>query len=684
VIDWHLGLKIDMPSSLPDECIMSDENQSGDAGVETVETVETDESVEGAGPRRGILIAAAVLLAMIAAAGIAVGRWVPSAAGREIQIADVSSERLLGFGSVVGFADANETHAWLGIPYARPPLGEWRWRAPAPPEAWGDTLDALEVLSACPQLTSELGGVQTDDPTGIAGSEDCLGLNIWSPRMEADSVPRGRDRLPVMVWIHGGGNTIGHGGSTMYDGARLSGSQNVVVVTFNYRLGPFGWFSHEALREASSSRAEASGNFAILDQIRALEWVRENISEFGGDPNNVTIFGESAGATNVLALLLSKPAARLFHRAIAQSGSTDSMSRAEAENAVDADVPGHARSSAEIVARLLVRAGIVPDRASALRYAAELAGADLLTFLRDRSPSEVLDVVRKPGAEMTIDVPKVIRDGFVLPDSNWLEAFREGRFNAVPTLLGSNRDEMKLFHSQRGEYVRKRFKVLYRIRDAEAYERRARYASDLWKARAVDRPATAIADSRKASVFGYRFDWDEEPSILGMDLAALLGASHGFEIPFVFGNFDLGDPLYNSVLFNDDNLAAREALSERMMGYWAEFARTGSPGRGGRDDAPKWPEWTGDGSEGDVPDDRGPALGRARMLVFDTESDAGIRVTSTRMSRDHVIAAVESETSLEPSEKCALFLDLFGERPDWDVSEFRRLGQGGCADFPVD
>jgi para-nitrobenzyl esterase len=179
-------------------------------------------------------------------------------------------------------------------------------------------------------------------------------------------------------------------------------------------------------------------------------------------------------------------------------------------------------------------------------------------------------------------------------------------------------------------------------------------------------------------VYGYRFDWDEEPRLLGTDLALLLGAAHGFEIPFVFGNFDLGDPFFNAVIFNDENLAARERLAERIMGYWAEFARTGRPGRGRRDDSPEWLSWSDTETREVAREDL------ARLMILDTEADGGIRVASTRMTRDHVIAAVDSEPSLEQGEKCALFRDLFMDRPDWNVDEYRRIGRGGCADFPIE
>jgi para-nitrobenzyl esterase len=606
-----------------------------------------------------------------------------------VQIADVSSERLLPLGSVVGFAADHETHAWLGIPYARPPVGELRWRAPQEPEAWADTLDALAFGPPCVQLRSRFGGVDSDDPAGLAGSEDCLYLNVWAPRSEPDRVATMDQRRPVMIWIHGGGNRIGHSGSPLYDGARLAGTEDIVLVSFNYRLGPFGWFSHPALRSFSGDEQEASGNFGTLDQIRALEWVQANIAEFGGDPDNVTIFGESAGGRNVLALLLVDAAKGLFHRAIAQSGSTDSISRGEAENDLGAEIPGQRHSSAEIVVSLLEQAGVVPDREAARSYAEALPESDVVSFIRGRSAREIVDAYRNPDRPGDLEVPGLIRDGALLPIADWLSEYRAGRFHRVPVMLGSNRDEMKLFLSQNEELVRRRFGVIYRIRDLEDYERRSRYHSDLWTVRAVARPAFAIADSGFSDVFAYRFDWDGLPRLFGVDLAKLLGAAHGFEIPFVFGNFDGGTSALSRMLFSEESAPAREDLSARMMGYWAEFARHGRPGRGGRGDHAKWLPWTSSdthtASESPTTPRSTPRPGpptTAKVLVFDAPDDGGIRLVDVDLSRDHVIAAVDAEPDLDQHEKCELFLDLFSSRPDWNVEEYRRIGRRGCAEYP--
>jgi len=347
----------------------------------------------------------------------------------------------------------------------------------------------------------------------------------------------------------------------MYDGARFAGTEDVVVVSFNYRLGPFGWFSHPALRSSAADLLEASGNFGTLDQIRALKWVRANIEEFGGDPDNVTIFGESAGATNVLGLLVVDAARGLFHRAIAQSGSTDSVSRAEAENDLATGIPGQRHSSAEIMVSLLEKAGVVPDRDAARGYAEALPEADLLEFLRGRSAREILDVYRDPDRPERLEVPRLIRDGALLPVGDWLSEYRAGRFHRVPIILGSNRDEMKLFLSQDEDLVRRQFGVFYRIRDLEDYERRSRYHSDMWTVRAVARPASAITDSGFPDVFAYRFDWDELPRIFGMDFSILFGAAHGFEIPFVFGNFDLGSSALGRMFFDVASAPGRRDCS---------------------------------------------------------------------------------------------------------------------------
>ncbi|CAN0013657.1 unnamed protein product, partial [Discosporangium mesarthrocarpum] len=491
-------------------------------------TEEAGEAVFGRRRRTVLLIFLVILALAFFAIAAFVNSLVP--AERPTPIADVSSERLLAQGAVVGFAAQADTHAWLGLPYAQPPVGALRWRAPQSPDPWAETRDALAFGRPCVQPGSPIAGVPAEDEDGLAGEEDCLYLNVWGPRFEPEDVPAGRDRLPVMVWIHGGGNTRGWPGSAMYDGARLAGSQGVVVVSVAYRLGPFGWFSHPALREESGDALESSGNFGLLDQIAALRWVRDHIEEFGGDPDNVTIFGESAGGTDVFALMLAPAARGLFHRAIPQSGSTRSYSRAEAEHAVDAPAaPGHRFSSAEVVVRLLVDAGVVPDAAAARSYAADLPPSDLLEFLRAREPREVMLAYREGEGALRLAMPKPIRDGALLPEEDWLSVFEAGRFHRVPVLAGANRDEWKLFLALDPEHVRRRFGLFFRIRDPEDFERRARLLSDRRIVQGVHDPLGAMSRAGHDALFAYRFDYDDLPPILGLDPERLLGSAHGFE-----------------------------------------------------------------------------------------------------------------------------------------------------------
>jgi para-nitrobenzyl esterase len=279
-------------------------------------------------------------------------------------LADADSLRQTPSGDVVGFSDQYQTHAWLGIPYAKAPTGDRRWRAPLPLDPWQGTLEALAYSPPCTQLWGQVSGIDDGNDGDVVGDEDCLYLNIWAPAFAPGEIAVAGSGLPVMVWIHGGGNTIGT--ANTYQGHHLAASQQVIYVGINYRLGMLGWFSHEALRTDAANALDSSGNYGILDMIAALEWVRDNIASFGGDPDNVTIFGESAGGRNVYALVGSPLAAGLFHRAISQSGSMQTSPLARAENLADAEVPGDANSSSEVLASLLQADGGAANRDEAL------------------------------------------------------------------------------------------------------------------------------------------------------------------------------------------------------------------------------------------------------------------------------------------------------------------------------
>ncbi len=576
--------------------------------------------------------------------------------------ADPATRRVTESGEVVGGVGRHEAHAWLGIPYAKPPVGELRWRAPRPAEPWQGVREAVTPAPPCAQFGSPFGGVTGVEPGTPAGQEDCLTLDVWTPRFADGRVPKGKARLPVMVWIHGGGNTIGT--SAFYDGGKLATRENVVVVAIQYRLGPFGWFRHAALRDGADDDAERSGNFATLDTIRALEWVRDNIEAFGGDPGNVTVFGESAGATNVYLLLLAPQARGLFHRAITQSGGLQVEDPGRAERLSDDAEPGAAQSSSEILLRLLQEDGTAEDRAAAKTRLAAMSHDDVARYLRAKSTEDVLLAYPVQPSGM-IDMPRVFADEAVVPRDPLAQLGKRGAHAGVPLMTGTTRDENKVFMFGQPELITRRFWILPRFVDENAYESSAHYLARMWKATGADEPAEALRTAGGKPVYVYRFDWDEEPTILGADLSRMLGAAHGFEIPFVFGHFDLGEE--GNVIFTEENEPGRIALSEAMMAYWAQFARTGKPGRGGRD-LPEWQAWDG-----------------GQTILLDTPDGGGVRMADLVETREKILADIEQDPRLpERWQRCAVYRDLVLFSRGFDKREYWQVADGACAAFPIE
>jgi para-nitrobenzyl esterase len=438
----------------------------------------------------------------------------------------------------------------------------------------------------------------------------------------------------------------------------------VVVVTVNYRLGPLGWMRHAALRDGATPE-EQSGNFGTLDQIAALEWVRRNVAAFGGNPDNITIFGESAGARDVLALVGSPRAKGLFHRAIAQSGSLRTSSAAEGEHPKDAAEPGHRNSSHEILERLMVADGTAADGAAAETRLAAMAPAEIASYLHAVPPKALLEAYATENLEGLIDVPQMFPDGIVLAADPLLDVYATpGRHASVPVMLGTNKDEMKLFMFVDPEYVNTRlFGLITRATDPERYAAIADHISSMWKAAGADEPAAALVRGQTPGVYVYRFDWDEEPTLLGTDLSAMLGAAHAFEIPFVFGHWDLGGRA--NVMFTDDNAAAREALARQMMSYWAAFAWDGTPARG-RDG--QLTEWSA----------------APQFMVLDTEAGGGARMSDATLSEENVLSTLQADARLAtPETRCAALratLPMAGRIENGNGA----LARYGCPDAPAD
>jgi para-nitrobenzyl esterase len=394
--------------------------------------------------------------------------------------------------------------------------------------------------------------------------EDCLYLNVWSPAESAE------ERLPVMVWVHGGSFETGSGSMAIYNG-RFLAARGVVVVTINYRLGPLGFLVHPAL--SAEAAGGVGGNYGLLDQIAALEWVQANIAGFGGDPGNVTVFGESAGGISILDLIVSPPARGLFRRAIVESGilldegsgltMTETRERAEAAG----------RSFAE-------------------RLAAGGSG-DVAAQLRAKTPAELLDAASAAANELggmdRILLWKPVVDGYVLPAMP-TELWRSGRVNPVSLLIGSNGDEAELF------LVNLRMsQELYEAEVARIFGEHAEEARALYKEVESESPTLAI--SRMVTEIGFASSARFAANMMAEDAAApgvylyeftraplrgFMGAFHAAELPYVFGTLGLFE-LPGLVTQADRD------LSENVMGYWTRFAATGDPNGEG---APAWPRYT--------------------------------------------------------------------------------------------
>ena len=587
--------------------------------------------------RRAAIILIVIAIVVVIGANVFVGNQPDP---EFIAVRDDATLRKTSSGDVVGFRDRYGARAWLGIPFAQPPSGINRWRAPLPPLPDQDTLEALAIANMCPQFASPLSSAGEVTPGAVAGEEDCLYLNVWSPPNAAN--------LPVMFWIHGGGNSIGHGGS--YSGAALAARRDVVVVSINYRLGLFGWFSHPAL--ATGDPADDSGNYGTLDAIRALQWVQQNIGEFGGDPANVTVFGESAGAFDTLAMMASPLAAGLFHKAVVQSGGYRSQEMRQAQNY--ASEGGHVNSSQELVARMLVADGMVPDAEAARQYQADMSHPRLREYLYAKPAPEFFTQLDGGGFGM-VNLPLIFRDGYVLPDMLDRELFSSSdNHNMVPVILGTNRDEPALFMVRNPAFVENWLGFLPRLKDPETYQRIVKYGALAWKERGVDSLAQFMRQAGNKDVYAYRFDWDEEPSQAGFDLSVALGAGHGLEIAFVFDEFQGGLGL--AYLYPDDE--AQYALATSMSSYWAEFAHSGSPGMGRDGKQTPWLAW---GQEGKT------------SIILDSPADQGIHMADHIVSVESIKKELLADTGFtNPEDKCAIYVRNFRDSR-FDQAEYEAL-----------
>jgi len=441
--------------------------------------------------------------------------------------------------------------AYKGIPFAAPPVGDLRWRAPEPPAPWKGVKLADKFAPACIQVPALL---PVFGITPVPLSEDCLYLNVWTPAKSP------KDKLAVMVWIYGGGFTSGTTRYPLYDGTNLA-KKGVVVVSVAYRVGVFGFFAHP---ELTAEQGGHSGDYGLMDQIAGLEWVKHNIAAFGGDPGRVTIFGESAGGIAVSMLAASPLAKGLFEGAISESGGNFAPARKDGEggeNMISLATAEH--NGAALLSKLDVK-----------------SIADARTL-----PAEV--IVKAQGADLGAAWPDF--DGYVLTGDQY-ELYKAGRYNDTPVLIGTNADEGALFtptatvsefeqmvRAGYGEYADKILSVYPAGSDSQALHSQRDLFRDTAFAWHTWTWARLQSQTGKSKVFVYYFG--HRPNYPDMPQFKDWGPAHGAEIAYVFGNFVDTVPAKGS----------DKEVSEQISSYWVNFAKTGDPNGAG---LPHWPAFT--------------------------------------------------------------------------------------------
>lgn len=567
--------------------------------------------------------------------------------GNGCYLDDLKFYRQTQSGVVHGIEYENGTLAWLGIPYAKPPTKEnnLRWKAPVDPEPWKGVRESLESLDECVPCAQNAHHPVTWENTGaynrVIGSEDCLTLNIWRP----DTVD---ENLPVYVWIHGGANN--YGAAYEYDRSIFASKANAVVVVVQYRLGPFGWMTHTDFQnDASRTTLDKSGNFGALDIIKALHWVNRNIRSFGGNPRNVTVAGESAGAHNTGNLLVSPLAKGLFQRVMMQSRAmplrTMTTAIAEAEG---------------LISRLAANEGI------------SAVDGNKKDYLESKSTEEIIKAYWFPN--LASQSPGAIIDGTVIPQVAYTSgtAFNAlistGNYNKVPVIIGNNMDEAKYFTPVFGLLVKYAFAVpsfqgypfyitsmiptgyftwldlckavnpalvtdsagttayspltlnmvLPTQTDKDVYTACATYGSLSWKTTYTDDIAATLKAQAGQVVYAYYFKWAGAST--QSDYRFAMGAAHTSEIPF-FAGLDID--CYGGMAFTPTNdTAGRKALSDAMVKYVKNYIHTGNPNGCS---LPAWSEWSN-------------TAGESKCIEFDaTDDQAVIKMNQTQYTQADVM-----------------------------------------------
>jgi para-nitrobenzyl esterase len=506
--------------------------------------------------------------------------------------------------------------AWLGIPYAKPPVGKLRWKAPHEVESWSGVLSAHDFNHSSVQLVL---GVPN-------GNEDCLYLNIWRP-------DHAEENLPVFVFLHGGGNIGGSGKD--FQGGILARETNSIVVTVNYRLGAMGFFRHQAL--LTGDPLDDSGNYGLLDILHALKWVQKNIVSFGGNPGNVTLAGQSAGARNALAAYLSPLGEGLFHKLYVMSGGCTTATVEQ----------GQAKAN-DILTALLIKSGEATNRDEALHWTSKQSEYTISEYLHRQQAVRFAETIGDTGLRMAA-FPHLFEDGFVIPIGGFDNLTYQPNLN-IPIILGSTASEFSAFALSDPHFMPHvmQGKLMGNSELRMLYEAAVRYGSEMYGAFNVEEVAEKLAaSSPQLPIFAYRFGWGLQEGVIDPSFRFLLGASHGADIPFYTGDFSI-QPFFAG-MYTEHNESGRKALTALMQSYLRRFLEAGNPNGEG---LPAWKCWM-------------PDSGSAEILSLDASADNVSVQLVQKLSVQEILSRLNLDKLLSEDQRNWLRNDLFAGRFFW-------------------
>lgn len=508
--------------------------------------------------------------------------------------------------------------AWFGIPYAMPPVHNLRWKAPREVEPWTGVLSVQDFKYSSVQIVQEV----------ASGSEDCLYLNIWRPgHSELD--------LPVFVFLHGGGNLTGSGRD--FQGGQLACETNSIIVTVNYRLGAMGFFRHPSLR--TGDPLDDSGNYGLLDILHALRWVQANILSFGGNPGNVTLGGQSAGARNALAAYLSPLGKGLFHKLFVMSGG---LTTAE---------PGLGEAKAEeILAALLMKSGLMLNHEEARNWMSTQSADTISNFLYSQKAIHFSETIGDSGLRMTA-FPHLFEDGKVIPKGGF-ESLKNNMQPCLPIVLGSTASEFSGFALMDPHFLPQvQNGQLEENRDQKMlYEAALQYGSELYASFNVEQVAeTLVTAIPQMQVFAYRFGWGLREGVIDPSLRFLIGAQHGADIPFYTGDFSSVQQNFPVGMISERNEPGRRMLSSMMRSYLRHFLYAGDPNGEG---LPAWQRWSVN-----------PLT--AEILLLDASEEQAVVQLIQKLVTSEILSRMDKDDRLSARQLTWLKTHLFAGRFFW-------------------